>query len=1339
MYPVERRVLPRTASGCTAPTSSVQLDINNVRCLIHNGGDMWWDLANHPRYEVPKVPPGVPAIHSLFAGAVWVGGLDAAGRLRLAAQTYRQSGVDFFAGPLSLEGSTDASTCQQWDRHFVIMREEIDNFISTQRSNPQQADASNFPNVYAWPGTNPAPGFERNLAPYVDVDGNSEYNPSGGDYPKIDGDMAIWWVYNDKGNVHTETGAAPIGMEIQAMAFAFATRDDINSMTFYKYKLINRGSLALRQTYMAVWVDADLGNYRDDYVGCDTTRGLGYCYNGDNDDTGADGYGRNPPAIGTDFFQGPIGDDGNRLKMTNFMYYNNDPSVIGNPSNAIHFYNYMRSIWKDGSPLVANNRNGYGSGNPTNFIYAGDPARCAAQFNPPAPGWTEVSAGNAPDDRRYLQSAGPFTLQPGAVNEIVVGVPWARDINGIYSSAGYLGSVCLVYNADDLAQALFDNNFDLLDGPDAPDVEVVEMDREIMLKWSYKSPTSNNYYENYREFSPALRAASDPYYRFEGFLVYQLRDARVTTADLEDPNRAILIAQCDIRNGITSIVNRTTFTLPGSDQVFSVDKVMVDGKDEGLFYSFRVTEDKFAEGTDLKLVNYRKYYFTVVAYAYNDLPLSENPTKFIIGRRNIRVYEVVPRKIEFEKGGTVLTSTVGQGIPITRVAGTGNGGNELRLMPEVEQALFSSPYRATPLTYQPDRSPIRVRVVDPKSVRNYDYRLVLNLDTSRREMIVNPADQRDTLIRIKEWELYGRPAGSSQPYQLIYTHWGAISKRDTSTKSMWDFMNSQFLAGEDIVVPSHGISIQVRQVLDPGTHFYPDSLYPWLCSPAFGNTPWRMIQAPRNGIIRDTIEYADPSKPWLTFHRSSDTAGSVFNWVDFNAGGATVPNFQDICFRTGGRGLPASPTDSSAWVFFHDEPYKLREIFRRGWAPFGLATPFSEAKLSFGVSMCTYSSARDTCLGRLDQPLQEMQPSRAITLAKLPSVQLVITPDRTKWSKCLVLESTPSRALARVVRAGDPRMAKWRLSRDVIQGDTLAYRSGPLTVEAQGFSWFPGYAVILETGQRVNIVFAEASYYLSENGDDMLFNPTASLGSSRDAYGGRHWLIITTHPYDECKRFSEWLCVADSVSLDYLNRRMPIDGYTFKYRKPDGSIVRLDSFYRYAAWLAFPMVSSSRFQFKHYKDIPTEARVIVAVNKSFAPGSNGEPPTFEFSTAGFAPRTGDIAVAKSALDMIRVVPNPFYGRSGVGRGRYEVSQVDTRVKITNLPQRCNIRIFTLNGVLVRTFKKDSEEPNLEWDLKNEYGVPIASGVYILHIEAPGIGEKVVKFFCIMPQVDLNAY
>jgi len=77
------------------------------------------------------------------------------------------------------------------------------------------------------------------------------YNPEDGDYPWYDdilnrddvtcgvdrrvtlfGDETHWWVFNDAGNIHGETNGQPIGMEIRAQAFAFATNDEVNRMTF---------------------------------------------------------------------------------------------------------------------------------------------------------------------------------------------------------------------------------------------------------------------------------------------------------------------------------------------------------------------------------------------------------------------------------------------------------------------------------------------------------------------------------------------------------------------------------------------------------------------------------------------------------------------------------------------------------------------------------------------------------------------------------------------------------------------------------------------------------------------------------------------------------------------------------------------------------------------------------------------------------------------------------------------------------------------------------------------------------------------------------------------------
>jgi hypothetical protein len=68
---------------------------------------MWWDL-NNPKYEIPKVTdPNAVRKHSLFSGAIWIGGRDNGGNLKLAAMTYRQRGSDFWPGPLE---TTTAAT-----------------------------------------------------------------------------------------------------------------------------------------------------------------------------------------------------------------------------------------------------------------------------------------------------------------------------------------------------------------------------------------------------------------------------------------------------------------------------------------------------------------------------------------------------------------------------------------------------------------------------------------------------------------------------------------------------------------------------------------------------------------------------------------------------------------------------------------------------------------------------------------------------------------------------------------------------------------------------------------------------------------------------------------------------------------------------------------------------------------------------------------------------------------------------------------------------------------------------------------------------------------------------
>jgi hypothetical protein len=126
-------------------------------------------------------------------------------------------------------------------------------------------------------------------------------------------------------------------------------------------------------------------------------------------------------------------------------------------------------------------------------------------------------------------------------------------------------------------------------------------------------------------------------------------------------------------------------------------------------------------------------------------------------------------------------------------------------------------------------------------------------------------------------------------------------------------------------------------------------------------------------------------------------------------------------------------------------------------------------------------------------------------------------------------------------------------------------------------------------------------------------------------------------------------------------------------------------------------------------------------SESAAAPINDNNPVYRFNTAEIFARKQNPDAAVSALDLINVVPNPYYAYSG-----YETGQLDNRVKITNLPQDCKITIYTANGTLVRVFDKGDPKTSLDWDLKNQSGITISSGIYIIHVNVPGVGEKVIN-------------
>ena len=128
---------------------------------------------------------------------------------------------------------------------------------------------------------------------------------------------------------------------------------------------------------------------------------------------------------------------------------------------------------------------------------------------------------------------------------------------------------------------------------------------------------------------------------------------------------------------------------------------------------------------------------------------------------------------------------------------------------------------------------------------------------------------------------------------------------------------------------------------------------------------------------------------------------------------------------------------------------------------------------------------------------------------------------------------------------------------------------------------------------------------------------------------------------------------------------------------------------------------------------------------------NSSADTFTFTTAGLEMVENDFDP-----DRITVWPNPYYGYNPEER-----DALDRRVQFSHLPTEgpATIRIFALDGTLVRTIKhNDTGSQHTYWDMKNNFELPVASGMYIAHVET-NRGDKILKLAVIQPEQRLDVY
>ena len=369
--------------------------------------------------------------------------------------------------------------------------------------------------------------------------------------------------------------------------------------------------------------------------------------------------------------------DNERFGMRNFIYWNWGFGINGFPTQANHFYNYMRGLWKDGQNM-AYGGDGFSAETGANldisadYMFPGDsdPLHWGTEGQP-VEAWSEVTAGNQPGDRLFLTSCGPVTFEPGERNELVFGVVWARGENGPESSLQALKE------ADDRIQALFNNCFE---GAGCTDVLATNYDAEAL----FEANGSCTY------LPLVCGEGLPPSYLTNLNEVSFEEEVSPTTFGVLPANVGVVLASGD-----------------------SVSLVEVDGLPIGLEISTGAT---WMSGG-----------FVCVPFSGTAAEVGEFNTTwtFAVWSEGVSHPLDLSLVLTVEFDGSDVSDIAFPSVPLTRIEGRGSGRKKLRLSHATEMALLNSESgRLDEVTYEPGYGPLDVFLLNDSNL-GHDYELAV--------------------------------------------------------------------------------------------------------------------------------------------------------------------------------------------------------------------------------------------------------------------------------------------------------------------------------------------------------------------------------------------------------------------------------------------------------------------------------------------------------------------------------------------------------------------------------------------------------------------------------------
>ncbi len=627
-----KRTLAKTTAG---QIGTAALNINNINSLQSNTG--YSDYNPDSNKEGTEFPKGTAKNAIFESGFLWGGYPNGnTTQVYVGGSAYR-SGLQ--PGPIMSDGQPADPSDPRWsiyrvrpdvypDGPSVDLSSDAASESYWDPANPVSADQVKAQYESDW--TNwPAAGTSNDLgAPFTDKNNDGIYEPDV-DIPGVPGaDQTIFYVANDENSDNTTSlyGAQPLGIEVHVTMWAYAQQGALGNMYFKKFEIINKGyqKYAIDSMFVSWWADVDLGSSSDDLVGNDSTLSLTYVYNGQPSD--ATYAPLPPPAVGADFFQGPVVDGSpsdfaifhgkvvygkKNLPMTAAYTFTNpgsgydanynDPDQ-GLSSGSTQFYNFFNGENRVGTPFVDPNTNKV-----TKVIFPGDPVSQS--------GWVDGIT-FSPRDVRSGMASGPFTMAPGDTQEVVV----AEVVAGAVPSVNYLQAISLLKVYDKTAQNAYDHFFNLPSAPPPPQAAAVPLNKKVVIDWG-ENMDKVNATENtvVHDVIDSVDTSGGGDYKFEGYNVYQLPYFGASK------EQAQLVATFDVVNDVS--------TIPYTDPVTRTVEpsiIIQNGTDSGIKRYFVDSVDVFNGNKALN--NGTPYYFAVTAYSYNPkgVPQSlENPISIL--------------------------------------------------------------------------------------------------------------------------------------------------------------------------------------------------------------------------------------------------------------------------------------------------------------------------------------------------------------------------------------------------------------------------------------------------------------------------------------------------------------------------------------------------------------------------------------------------------------------------------------------------------------------------------------------------------------------------------------